>query len=91
MIAIILVAVILFIMYKANIEKSNSEFNKRLKGYGEDLEKVDKEAKLPDKSLIEQGGWYCKKCHRTNASYVGTCACGLTKQESLDAAYVLKN
>ncbi|MBD5134589.1 MAG: hypothetical protein HDT39_01290 [Lachnospiraceae bacterium] len=30
--------------------------------------------------LMDNGGWRCAGCGRTNASYVGTCACGRGKK-----------
>lgn len=34
---------------------------------------------MADRKLMDQGGWRCTKCGRTNAVYVGTCACGASK------------
>lgn len=47
---------------------------------------IDKE--VHEKELVRNGGWCCK-CGNINASYVGTCKCGGTKQDdavSYDAA-----
>ena len=32
--------------------------------------------------MISSGSWKCKKCGRINASYTGTCACGMKKSEN---------
>lgn len=34
----------------------------------------------PNYELLERGGWECK-CGRVHPSYVGTCACGTTRDE----------
>lgn len=91
LVAIVIIAIIVFLVYKANREQSDAAFKKRLNGYDDELRNLQTDAKKPDEKLVAQGGWYCKKCHRTNASYVGTCACGLTKTEALDAAFVSEN
>lgn len=31
--------------------------------------------------LINEGGWKCAKCGRTNANYVTSCICGISKKE----------
>lgn len=33
-------------------------------------------------TAISVDGWKCKKCGRVNCTYVGTCACGNTKQKN---------
>ena len=38
----------------------------------------------PNYELLEKGGWECK-CGRINPSYVGTCACGTTRDEMYQA------
>lgn len=35
---------------------------------------------MADHKLMDNGGWKCAGCGRTNASYVGTCACGRGKK-----------
>ncbi|MDE6251644.1 MAG: hypothetical protein K2M78_03265 [Lachnospiraceae bacterium] len=35
---------------------------------------------MTDRKLMDNGGWKCAGCGRTNASYVGTCACGRGKK-----------
>lgn len=32
--------------------------------------------------IMRNGGWKCSNCGRTNAGYVGSCACGWTKYQS---------
>ncbi|MBQ9887550.1 MAG: SHOCT domain-containing protein [Lachnospiraceae bacterium] len=40
----------------------------------------DKSPYTSSRDMIANGsGWYCKKCKKTNPSYVGTCSCGNTK------------
>lgn len=34
---------------------------------------------MTDRKLMDNGGWRCDGCGRINASYVGTCACGRSK------------
>ncbi len=48
---------------------------------------IDKE--VHEKELIRNGGWCCK-CGNVNASYVGTCQCGRTKQNDSVAYDVAK-
>lgn len=47
-------------------------------------EKKDKEREKQEKEkfLTVNGGWICCFCGNKNYGYVGTCACGKTKQES---------
>ena len=39
----------------------------------------------PNYELLESGGWECK-CGRVHPSYVGTCACGTTRDEMQEFA-----
>ncbi len=32
--------------------------------------------------ILKKGGWICCKCKKANYSYVGSCACGMTRDES---------
>lgn len=46
---------------------------------GEEVKPID--ANEHRNSLLSSGGWQCR-CGAVNASYVGTCSCGCTKDEN---------
>lgn len=46
----------------------------------ETIDKINGSYKNKDSS----SSWKCRKCSRTNLSYVGTCVCGMTKSESAE-------
>ena len=39
----------------------------------------------PNYELLKKGGWECR-CGKVNPSYVGTCACGTTRDEMYQAS-----
>ncbi len=47
-----------------------------------EAEDREKEKKKEEEFLSVNGGWNCVFCGTKNFGYVGTCACGKTKQES---------
>ncbi len=58
----------------------NSEADRALSSYA--IEKHNQQ-------LMIQGGWKCAECGRTNANYVTTCVCGISKnykKENVSAA-----
>lgn len=42
------------------------------------------QTKIPERTILAQGGWICS-CGRTNPNYTGTCACGATKDGSVNS------
>ena len=53
----------------SNIYSSRTALTRASKAYDEEF-----------KTIVANGSdWYCKKCKKTNPSYVGTCSCGNTK------------
>ena len=47
-----------------------------------ETEDKEKEKKMEEEFVSKNGGWNCSFCGTKNFGYVGTCACGKTKQES---------
>ncbi len=66
-IGIIMIAVNIFQYYQPNQVSTGSASEK------------SKEEKNKDEVW---NGWICKKCGRRNYNYVGTCGCGVTKEEN---------
>ena len=49
---------------------------------GKSYSLMSEEEKRFRRETLAKGGWECRKCHRTNPAYVGTCVCGNSRYET---------